>query len=180
MTDNTKMKYTQDKADEICELIVDGHTIRDICAFEHLPSVKTFFKWLRDHDEFGKQYAHAKEEQAEIMVQEMFSIADDGQNDWYDKQLKNGETVRALDHEHVQRSKLRIDTRKWAASKFKPKKYGERIVHAGDEDAPLTTKDVSETDRAALSRFLQNHPDRVKDLPPVEIEEKDGEHDDLC
>lgn len=168
-------KYDQDKADEICELIVEGKTIRDICALEHLPSVKTFFKWLRENEEtFGKQYARAKEEQAEIMVQEMLSIADDGQNDWCDKQLKNGGTVRALDHEHVQRSKLRIDTRKWAASKFKPKKYGDRVIHAGDEEAPLTTKDVSETDRKALARFVANHSERAK------LTQEERDHDDLC
>lgn len=158
------MNYDQDIADEICALIVDGHTIRDICAREGMPCVKIFFRWLRENeDTFGKQYARAKEEQAEIMVQEMNQIADDARNDWMDRETKNG-TIRVLDHEHVQRSKLRIDTRKWLASKLKPKKYGDRIIHAGDPEAPVTTQDLTSTDRQAFDRFVQSYkPSEQKD-----------------
>lgn len=175
-----KFDYDQDLADEICELIIAGETIRDICALEHMPSVKTFFKWLRENeDTFGKQYARAKEEQAEIMVQEMNAIADDARNDWMEKQLQNGGTVEVVNHEHIQRSKLRIDTRKWIASKFRPKKYGDRMIHAGDPEAPLNTDGIKKSDREAMARFLQNHPDRAKAMTEQPTEES-NDHDDLC
>lgn len=39
-----------------------------------------------------------------------------------------------LDTEHVQRSRLRVDTLKWQASKLVPKKYGDKIhqEHSGE------------------------------------------------
>jgi hypothetical protein len=42
-----------------------------------------------------------------------------------------------LNGEHVQRSRLRIESRKWLAAKLKPKKYGEKTTIAGDAENPL-------------------------------------------
>src|SRR5262249_54063811 len=32
-------------------------------------------------------------------------------------------------HENIQRSRLRVDTMKWMASKLAPRKYGDRVEH---------------------------------------------------
>jgi hypothetical protein len=64
----------------------------------------------------------------------MLDIADDGTNDWAKQQLgEDGPEVEVLNKEHIQRSRLRIETRKWLASKLKPKKYGDKITteHTG-------------------------------------------------
>ena len=156
-----RMDYNPEIADEICVLIAEGCTIRDICAREGMPNMKIFFRWLRENEEtFGVQYARAKEEQAENMVTEMLQIADDARNDWMEKETKNG-TIRVVDHE--------IDTRKWLASKLKPKKYGDRIIHAGDEQAPLVSKNVSGEEKVAFDRFVQTY----KALPEKEEEEEE-------
>jgi hypothetical protein len=42
-----------------------------------------------------------------------------------------------LNAEHVQRSKLRIETRLKLLAKWSPKKYGERVQVAGDADNPI-------------------------------------------
>lgn len=183
MSDDTRVskrpqEYSPEIGDLICALIVEGMTIRKIVARPDMPSMVTFFRWLRDVEEFQTAYQNAKTEQAEIMVQDMLEIADDGSDDWYDVD-KNGNKTRKLNNECVQRSKLRVETRKWAASKFKPKTYGDRIIHAGDEDAPLNTGGVSDTERAAMQRFLQNYPDRAKDMVGKQQTES-NEHDDLC
>ena len=70
----------------------------------------------------------ARELQAEYLIDEIVEIADDGSNDYMQK--KHGPVV---DQEHMGRSRLRIDTRKWAASKLAPKKYGDKLDlnHAG-------------------------------------------------
>ena len=186
MVDSTRAKrpreYSQEIGDLLCALIVEGMTIKKICAREDMPSVVTFFKWVRENEDFHEAYMRAKSEQAEIMVQDMLEIADDGSNDWYDTDA-NGKTVRKLNNECVQRSKLRVETRKWAASKFKPKVYGDRIIHAGDEDAPLRTEggELTPNEKDAINRFMKNYPDRaagIKTTPPVK--EEDNEHDDLC
>ena len=65
---------------------------------------------------------------------------------------------KALDHEHGQRSRLRVDTRKWAAGKMAPKRYGDKIQHTGDGGGPIRVRpDLSKlTDEEldALERIL--------------------------
>ena len=41
-----------------------------------------------------------------------------------------------LNGEHVQRSRLRVDARKWRAAKMANGKYGERLELAGDQNSP--------------------------------------------
>lgn len=93
-----------------------------------MPSVATIFNWFRTQEGFLNQYKAAKEEQADAMAEEMLDIADDGTNDWMEVRDSEGATIGyKVNGEHVQRSRLRIDTRKWLASKLKPKKYSEKL-----------------------------------------------------
>ena len=39
----------------------------------------------------------------------------------------DGQTI--VDHENIQRSRLRVDARKWAAARLAPRKYGDRVEH---------------------------------------------------
>jgi hypothetical protein len=129
--------YTNELGLEICMHIADGESVRSICLNEHMPSSSTIFRWLLDDDkkEFWEQYARARAIQAETMFEELLEIADDGSNDWMEKANKDGSTYTALDHEHVQRSRLRVDTRKWYLSKVLPKKFGDKVDVTSDGKA---------------------------------------------
>lgn len=138
-------EYTQDIADEICGQIAEGYSLRTICKAESMPCVTTVFNWIRTYPEFLKQYEKAKEEQADALAEEMLDIADDGTNDWMEKKNQEGECIGwQVNGEHVQRSRLRLDTRKWIASKLKPKKYGDKVAHVGgnENDPPISTESV--------------------------------------
>lgn len=131
-------KYSGKIADKICTLIVEGQTLREICGGEEFPNVSTVFRWLADdrYRDFRDQYARAKEVQAELMADEILRIADDGTNDYVQRQ--SGNSVRfAFRGEHVQRSKLRIDARKWLLSKMLPKKYGHKIEIKPHDDMTM-------------------------------------------
>lgn len=120
--------FTQDIADTLCSELAAGVSLRTACKAEGMPCVKTVFNWFRVNDQFLQQYTRAKEESADAWIEDILDIADDGTNDWMEVEGKDGEnTGWKLNGEHVQRSKLRIDTRKWAASKLKPKKYGDKL-----------------------------------------------------
>lgn len=123
--------YTDEVADRICELITDGYTLRQISEkFPELPYKRTVLGWLREdkHPNFCEKYARARELRAEAMADEIEEISDNGRNDWYER---DGATL--PDHEHINRSRLRVDTRKWLMSKMLPKKYGDKIdvQHSG-------------------------------------------------
>jgi len=116
--------FTMDLADKICEKVSEELSMRTICLADEFPEARTIYRWLRQHEEFRQQYAHAKAEAAEAFGEEILDIADDGSNDWMEVRNKKGDIEIVLDKEHVMRSRLRIDTRKWLMEKLKPKKYG--------------------------------------------------------
>lgn len=128
--------YTKELADRICEQLASGDSMRTVCKAKGMPAMSTVFKWLREHKEFSEQYARAKEEAVDALVEEILDIADDASNDWMIRHGKDGQESWQINGEHVQRSRIRIDARKWIASKLKPKKYGEKIeqdvTHHGD------------------------------------------------
>ncbi|MCB9902399.1 MAG: hypothetical protein H6826_13735 [Planctomycetes bacterium] len=73
---------------------------------------------------FRELYEIARAQQAEVYFDEMIEIADDARNDWMEANGADDAGWRA-NKENVQRSRLRIDTRKWMLSKMLPKKYGD-------------------------------------------------------
>ena len=126
--------YTQEIADEICAGLAEGKSLRTVCSAEHLPCVATVFNWFRTKEGFLEQYTRAKEESADALTDEMLDIADDGSNDWMaNNSDEEGKLNYQINGEHIQRSRLRIETRKWLSSKLKPKKYGDKITteHTG-------------------------------------------------
>lgn len=121
--------YTEELALRVCEEIAStSKSLKTICDQEGMPSVRTVLHWLRDKEDFLRQYTRAKEEQADLLVEEMIDISDDGSNDLMTI-TKGNETYEAENKEVVNRSKLRVETRKWIASKLKPKKYGDKVTN---------------------------------------------------
>ena len=105
--------YSPEIAAEICRRIADGESLNTICKDEHMPSTVTVFSWLKNSAQtnFLNNYNIAREMQAEGYAEEIVGIADDDSGD-------DG-------NDSVQRSRLKVDARKWVASKLLPKKYGE-------------------------------------------------------
>ena len=119
--------YTPELADNICAQLADGKSMRTVCKPASMPNKATVFKWLRTNEEFNDQYVKAKEESADAMTDEILDIADNATNDWMETSSEGGGKAYKLNGEAVQRSRLRIDSRKWLASKLKPKRYGDKI-----------------------------------------------------
>ncbi len=107
--------------------------MRTICKPDDMPNMSSVFKWLAEKPEFSKQYAQAKQECADAMVEDMLEIADD----------TNGDAAR---------DRLRVDTRKWISSRLKPKKYGDKVSQ------DHTSSDGSMTP-AKIERIIVESPD---------------------
>ena len=136
--------YTPAIASAICEKLADGMSLRKLCAQPAMPSMTTVMRWLADEtkQEFRLHYAHAREAQADLLAAEILEIADDSSGDII---IDNDGNTR-LDREFVARARLRVDARKWLASKLAPKKYGDRIEHTGT--------DVGAIQHAVSVRFI--------------------------
>lgn len=116
-------KYTPQLAGQICTLLGEGMSLREVCDNVKVTRA-TVYRWLTDKPDFRDMYAHAREEQAETMADEIVRIADE--------------------EEDPNRARVRIDARKWVAAKLKPRKYGDKqqIEHTGN----IQTMNLNEVD----------------------------------
>lgn len=133
-------KYSQELADFICEQIAHGKALHRICESPDLPDDSTVFRWLEASEEFRDKYARAREKQAEFMAAEIVEIADEVPICTITD--PNGNVRESLDSAGVNRNRLRVDARKWVASKLLPKKYGEfkSVEHSGPEGGAIQTE----------------------------------------
>lgn len=127
--------FTPELGKLICERIAAGESLRKICRDDDMPSRISVHSWLLDIDklEFLNQYKASCDIRAENMFDELTEIADDGQNDFMEIEREDGSTFTKVNTEHIQRSRLRTDVRKWYLSKVMPKKFGDKL--------DITTKD---------------------------------------
>lgn len=141
-------RYSQELANTICERLALGESMRTVSSAKDMPAMSTIFRWLQeDRENFREQYARAKQESADAMAEDLLDISDDGVNDWMEKKYgKNADSTWVVNGEAVQRSKLRVDTRKWLMSKMKPKKYGDKLNLEGTVDGKLTIQTVDYKD----------------------------------
>jgi hypothetical protein len=117
--------FSEETVDAICERLADGETLIDLCKLEGMPSESTVYRWLEASEQFREKYARARDQQADHFAEEIVSIADEPpevvtRGDEESKEV-------AIDAGFVARQRLRIDARKWFASKVAPKKYGDKI-----------------------------------------------------
>ena len=105
-----------------------------------MPHYSTIYDWILKDADFAQRFARAREIGEDIIAQDCLAIADDGSNDWMETQHgEDAESSWKLNGEHVQRSKLRVDTRLKLLAKWNPKKYGDKVDlnHGGQGDNPI-------------------------------------------
>jgi len=143
---NPQSKKTAENISEILARLAHGESLRSILKSEHLPSAPTFFEWLAEEPELAKQYARAREAQADYLAEEILEIADASQFDTITEVDEDtGHVTERPNHEWINRSRLRVDARKWYASKLAPKKYGDKIQQeiTGEDGGPAILQIVS-------------------------------------
>ncbi len=117
--------YSKTLAAKICARLAEGESLRSICRSPDMPSRPTVMAWLDKHPEFFDRYARARDIGYELLADEILDIADDGRNDWVERHDPENPGYKT-NREHIARSRLRIDTRKWVLARMLPKKFGER------------------------------------------------------
>lgn len=134
--------WTPEIEQEIFDRMTGGEALSDICGTnrdEWLPSERTFYRRLSSDENFWQEYARAREAQAHREADEIRSIAD------------------AATPEDYNVARLKIDARKWRASKMAPKKYGDRL-DVSSSDGTMTPKasiDVSGLSTDALREIMK-------------------------
>jgi hypothetical protein len=125
------MAYDKKKAGEykleIVDLIEQGQPLGTILRDnEHLPSKPVVYAWLNKHrpqfdKDFADDYARAREASADRNAERIEEISE----------MMLDET-NPLD---PARARVAMDALKWIAGKKRPKKYGDKVIHEGGDEA---------------------------------------------
>lgn len=127
MSKRAPENWADDWQELFLERISGGRSLRDVAQDEDMPS-RDYIRRARDADAaFEARYARATEERAEHIFEDILDIADDGERDVIIRVNEDGTTDEIVNHDHIQRSKLRVDARKWVLSRMQPKKYGDKL-----------------------------------------------------
>jgi hypothetical protein len=149
----------------ICERLMMKESLTKICKDPRMPQLRTVVRWLADPalPEFREMYYYAKRVAAELLIDEIVEISDDTSRDLKDVYDKDGDVVgQEVNNEAIQRSRVKIDTRKWIAAKMVPRLYGENV-----------NVDLAAT--GDLAELLKRAANKDRGLPPP-IENGDVGH----
>lgn len=140
-------KRSKELENRILDELKKGLTLRQVCRMsDEFPDPSAVIQWACDDDVFSQQYADARKIGYMQMADECFDIADDGTNDWVKRKNKSGDEYEEFNNEHYQRSRLRLDTRKWFLSKCLPKIYGDKLALTDADGGPLQISVVKFSD----------------------------------
>lgn len=169
-TDDKSTGRPSIRSDEVVQKILarmaSGDSLRRACFEDEMPAPSTFLLWVSQDKALSEQYDRVREVRADGMFEEMLDIADDGTNDWMLRGHGDNDPGWVANGENIQRSRLRVDTRKWALARMNPKKFGEKITNevVGKDGGPIATttidaKKLTKEQLAALAT-INLPPDR--------------------
>jgi hypothetical protein len=126
--------YTRPLGRAIAKMMVKGLTINRIGKRPRMPPASTIYTWVgTPNHPFLEHYARARESYYSRMAEDIVDLADDSGSDWkIETRGKDATPVKVLDREALERTKLRIETRKWLLSKALPHLYGDQVGKGDD------------------------------------------------
>ena len=128
-----KLVLTRELEDAILADVSEGIPLAESCRKHDVGRTTIYDRRDADAD-FAERLARARVLGEEAIAEETLAIADDGSNDWMKRNRDDGTSEDALNHEHVQRSKLRVDTRLKLLAVWNPSRWGSKVdVTSGGE-----------------------------------------------
>ena len=138
-------KFTPELAEKICELLMDGMSLRQIGTLPDMPDRGTVVRWTLSDEGFADMVARARTEQADLMDDRILEVAE---------KVERGEL-----HPHAGR--VVLSAFQWRAEKLKPRRYGNRLdVTTGD-------RPLSELSDAELEERLAEVTKKLARLDPA-------------
>jgi hypothetical protein len=162
-----QVAYSPEVIERLADGLMDGWTLRDVCAEPDMPSTSAVHTWLKaDRDGFRAIYKEAREIGCYAIADDVLKLVDERSNDWILWRDEDGKLHRMLDPERNKRTEMQVRERWRVMSRLAPQQFGEpaRAV-ARSEDASAYERDLAEM------RALVNGRSRAlpgEDTPPDE------------
>lgn len=146
--------YNPDIARMMCEQLSEGIPLREICRQEGFPMWRTVYLWMSKDPELNTAIAHARDIGYDAMAEDCLIIADTPMmgEEVSETEDDDGVKVTIKKVDMLGHRKLQIETRLKLLAKFNPKRYGDKIVHAGDDVNPV----VIENNHNVFGELLKN------------------------
>jgi len=130
--------YDPDLAELILDQLAEGKSLLRICEAEGMPHRVTVMRWSRGDQEAAKadgfcnKYTRAREDGLRCRADEILEIADESSVDTKTIVGRDGNEREVVDHEAIQRSKLRCDVRQWEIARLLgPYRDKQEVQHSG-------------------------------------------------
>ncbi len=138
--------------DEFMAYVCAGGHLNGFCKL-HGFSYTGMLEFIHADSSRSEMYARARQERADLLADEIVDIADE---ECTVVEVEDGVTTVGISTALVNRNKLRVDARKWVASKLKPRVYGDKLELSGEIGTPTKLSDDQLLER--LQRFGVNLP----------------------
>ena len=124
-----RIAWTDELEDAICSAIsVTPKGLEHICRKNPgFPCADEIYERRNASSTFAEKYLRAKASQCMVLADQIIDIADDNSHDVID--TDDGQEI---NREVFERTKIRIDARKWLAGKLAPKIFGDKLEHTGE------------------------------------------------
>lgn len=138
-------KFTEEIADYICEQMVEGRDLCDICTDDGMPNRMTVYRWMDANPAFAAQYARAREALADFELNHLKTLAAECTED------------------NVNSTRVKLNHYQWRLMKIAPRTYGDRVkteITGADggavkvESAVVDSRELDADQRAALRQIL--------------------------
>ena len=153
--DDLKAQWIQ----RLLHTIMDGGSVTGFCR-DHPegPQKAVWYQWLRGDAIFADEYTQAREISADTLADDCVAIADEVKD------------AGQMDSARVNAARLRVDARKWVASKLKPKVYADRIETVTSGHLTVSHS-ITDEDRAkALASIMAR--EAVKTAPNLLVAQR--------
>ena len=129
---NRTGKYTPELVQEIFRRISMGEPLLQICKEERMPTRQAVYNWVDGDDSLALQFARAREEGCDAMVEESLFITDKEPLAVFDEAGN-----KRYDSGSIAWNKHRAEHRLKLAACWNPKKYGTKVAVGGDPNNPI-------------------------------------------
>lgn len=150
---------TEEVKQEMLRRLADGETLTAICRDDHMP-VRSTVNYLMSQETpeaiaFSNAYMRARVQGMQAMADDLLEISDNASNDWMEKNDPDNPGY-DLNGEHVQRSRLRVDSRKFLMAKIAPHVFGDKtsVEVSGKDGGPIKTEGPSDYETARRVAML--------------------------
>jgi hypothetical protein len=129
---------------QLASWLSEGKTLRDFCRQEEMPSFRTIYDWQDEDKDFSARIAHARDIGHDVIADECLRIAD---NQHMGRKVvtnsgatEDEDTMTVTEEDMLGHRKLQIETRLKLLAKWNPRKYGDKTILAGDDQAPVVVE----------------------------------------